>query len=865
MNQPRRNILSRFALAVVIGFSLTAVVTVRASSAQSPSLPVVPQPQEIAFEDGRFIIASMTPRLALQDTSGLMQALKDLQREVAIATAGFEKRAGAGDALLWLGLPEEDTAFRREAEAAGIWPADRIGAEGYALRIAGDRILLAASEATGLFYGLQTLKQMVRGYEDEGALPALRIVDWPDLRWRGIMDDISRGPLPTMAYLKEQVRRFSEMKINLMTHYVENVVATESHGDFAPPAALSIDDLRELSEYARRYHVTVVGNFQSFGHFYQILSHPQYKPLGEGKSLISPALPESYELLEDVYDEMVPAFDAPFFNVNADETFDLGRGPSKARVDSLGPGVVYAEHINRLYDLIEPHGVRMIIWGDILLEHPEVMDRIPDDVIIGTWNYDARDSFDDMIVPFDEAGYDFIVTPGVLNSSRIMPDFRQAVGNIRSFVRDGVEHGALGMFMTVWDDGGSALFARDWYGVAYAADQAWNSDPDDPTFAERFGPAVYGDDGNAIARAIEHLNRLADLGPTDGMNEKVFWTQLVPDRDQSVQISLEDWDRVLAIANQVDSILANASPSVHAEDLTVFDFTVDQYRYMAKSRMNLVAAADAFHDASFLQQEDRPAARENVLEALRHVGNTHHLLSGVRQTYVSMWLRENRTYALDRVLDQYDAHLAALSDLQQRLMEVLEDFDQGFYLPAPNQIRLDIEATSGRYFREWMMSGPIAAAGNPSDLDVDFLEAMGGEENARPQITQEFDFNGETYRWHRFASPLFAVVDLASHYERNEDAVIYAHATIESPDERRVRAVVGSNDGVEVFVNGRLVHSNPVVRTLQIDEDELWLPLQEGRNHLLLKISQGSNEWAFSFRLPDEEIRSRKNRYRIIE
>lgn len=848
-------------------FLLALVLCAGPAFAQAPPLPVVPAPQEASMRPGHFALrpAETAVRLALPDTTGLMVAVADLLQTFEEAAAGRPALDAAARQEIWLGLPAADDAFGRVVREAGIWPEERLGAEGYTLLVEPERILVAARDVRGLFYGVQTLRQLVRACGDEGRLPALQVADWPDLAWRGLMDDISRGPLPTMAYMKEQVRRLAELKMNIFTHYVENVVATESSGDFAPPEALSIEDWRALSDYARRYHVTVVGSFQSFGHFYQILAHPQYEALGEGRSLLSPVLPESYELLEDVYDELVPAFDAPFFNVNADETFDLGRGASKARVDSLGPGVVYAEHVSRLYDLVRPHGTRMMIWGDILLHHPEVIPMIPDDVIIGTWDYSARDDFDEIILPFKEAGLDFIVTPGVLNSSRIMPDFREARTNIAHFVRDGLEHGARGMLLTVWDDGGSALFERDWYGVAYAADQAWSSDPADATFDERFGPAFYADDRHGVARAIALLNTLADLAPTDAMNEKVFWTDLVPARGQEIQINLQDWDRVLEVADSAAAAIAAAAPGLRAEDLGVFRFTVDQYRYMAESRMNLAAAAQAYREASFLQTDDRAAAREAVLEALDRTGTTHASLLGLRHGFRARWLHENRTYALDRVLEQYDAHLAALADVEERLMEALEDFDQGFYLPAPNQVRLDIEETSGWYFREWMMSGPIAAEGRPSDLEIDYLEAMGGEENARPRVTQEFDYGGETYRWHRLASPLFAVVDLATHYERNEDAVIYAHAMIDSPRVERVRALVGSNDGVEVFLNGRKVHSNLVVRTLTIDEDEIWLPLEEGRNHLLLKISQGSNDWGFTFRLPDKEIRSSKNRYRIVD
>ena len=73
-----------------------------------------------------------------------------------------------------------------------------------------------------------------------------------------------------------------------------------------------------------------------------------------------------------------------------------------------------------------------------------------------------------------------------------------------------------------------------------------------------------------------------------------------------------------------------------------------------------------------------------------------------------------------------------------------------------------------------------------------------------------------------------------------------------------------SNDGIEVFLNGEIVHKRHVKRSLQVDEDEIELPLQAGRNYLMLKIDQGKGDWGFSFQLPDNEVRNHKNTYRIL-
>jgi hypothetical protein len=73
---------------------------------------------------------------------------------------------------------------------------------------------------------VQTLRQLLRGEGSGGktlAIPSLVIRDWPSMEWRGVSDDISRGPIPTIDYLKMQIRTLAEYKINLVGFNLEHV------------------------------------------------------------------------------------------------------------------------------------------------------------------------------------------------------------------------------------------------------------------------------------------------------------------------------------------------------------------------------------------------------------------------------------------------------------------------------------------------------------------------------------------------------------------------------------------------------------------------------------------------------------------
>lgn len=770
------------------------------------------------------------------------------------------------DHKIVVGIFGDSNKFDRLAKKYGVSTNDKIGDEGYQLMVSKDLILISSNTIKGAFYGVQSLKQLVRTQRKEGEIPALKITDWPDLEIRGMMDDISRGPVPTKEYMRQQIERMAEMKINLLTYYTQDVVKTESHPAFAPPGgALDIDEWAELADYAKKFHIDLVGNFQSFGHFDQILKHPEYAHLGESGMLLSPAFEESYELLEDIYSEMIPAFHSDYFHINSDETFDLGTGASKGMVDSLGMEVVYANHIKRIHKIITGMGKKVMMWGDIALEHPKLLELLPKDIILITWGYDIMEDYSHRIIPFKEAGFTQLVSTGILNSYSTIPDFNVARGNIGGFMEETVKQGAWGMLNTVWDDGGFALFSRDWYGVAYAADQSWHSNFDDDTYDTRFNRAVYGAEGNGLSEAIHSLNELANLKSTEKMNEDIIWAKVVPEKGETVLMNIQDWPKVMDIAQQAEDHLQSYDPLIYEEDLLYIQHIIDLYKFMATSRPALVEASSNYTEALSIQNEDRMAARSKLVKAYGLISEAYTDLTELKTRNQHLWSMENRVYALDRVIEKYDMQIANLSELRDSVLSVTYGFDKEEELPSPSEIRLDIEESEGWYFQGWLMIEPIPNPGGYKDPGVDHLEDMSGIEETFPNVTEEFFYDDVKYRWRRVNTPYFAKVDLDEIHGRSENVIGYAFAHIDVPEDRKVRALAGSSDGIEVFVNGEQVHKNYVERDFKLDEDEMYLPLREGRNHLMIRVTNSNGDWAFSFRLPDSEMRSYKNRYRIIE
>ncbi len=627
----------------------------------APQIPlrIIPSPQSVTTAEGLFAldrIASISVTCGDEDDSFAASQLAEELRESAGIRASVS--LGASGAVVLARSSSADSEF--ESLLLRLPDANIEGS--YVLSIDPDRIVIASRSAPGIFYGVQTLKQIIRANSVEAAIPCCSILDWPALKVRGWQDDISRGPIPTLEYLKRQVRTMSEYKLNSFTLYTEHVFKLKKHPTIAPPDGITADEVRELTRYAKRYHVEVIGNFQSFGHFANILSVPGYEHLGEAGWVISPAKEESYQFLADVYSEIAPAYESPLFNINCDETGGLGTGASKEMVEKEGLGSVYARHIVRIADLLRPYGKTALMWGDIALHHRDIIPRLPKDLIVLSWGYHAGESFDDAIQPFTELGFRFMVCPGVSCWSQVYPDLRTACINISNYIRDGARHGAMGVINTTWDDSGENLFNANWYPLIWGAECSWRPAVPEPgedatalrearlaRFDRAFGPLFHGTDGTDTAELLHALSELRQNPASGGMNDGAFWRTMeqVYRRSGSVSDALGLARKAGKIRDGLERLL-RAQP-MNADSLEV---ALHAARRAAFSGLRVLVA--------HLLRADDATRLDKAAEGIRQLLAEARAL---RDDYRRLWLVENRGWWLDRNLEKWERLVAEIAAL----------------------------------------------------------------------------------------------------------------------------------------------------------------------------------------------------------
>ncbi len=524
--------------------------------------------------------------------AGLRRALAATGRQLLPAGAG--NGSGAGIAC----RVTVDSPGAESAPSVDL-PTD----ESYRLRTGPGGIAIHAATPTGVFRAASTLKQWLasrgRPLAAGFGVQAVEIEDRPDFPIRGAMLDVSRNRVPRMDYLKRLIGRLADWKINHLQLYVEHTYAYADHEEVWRDASpFTAGEMRELDAWCRERFIELTPNQNSFGHFHRWLVHDRYRPLAEVPEgfqhpfsvdpepfSLCATDPRVLELLAGLYDELLPQFGSRRFNVGLDETFDLGRGRSAEDCEERGKPAVYLDFLRQVHGLVTDRDRRMLFWGDIILEHPEVIDRIPEDAVALCWGYEANHPFGDQCARLAASGRQFWVCPGTSSWNSFGGRLQNAVGNLALAATAGSEAGAQGFLITDWGDHGHlqppaiaelplSIGAGFAWSVEAAREAASGPERNEEAWFERAVHLVYDGD-ETLARAIIDLGAL-DLdcgGPVMNGTTLFYLLRFIDDdlthrrfRRLSIGTLQRTYVRLAAIRDRLNQV--ESDPSHAALDWT---------------------------------------------------------------------------------------------------------------------------------------------------------------------------------------------------------------------------------------------------------------------------------------------------------
>lgn len=388
--------------------------------------------------------------------------------------------------------------------------------EGYSLDIAENAISITAEGPAGAFYAVQTLRQLFTQPE----VPCLHIEDKPDFSHRGFYHDVTRGRIPTVETLKKLIDDMAYYKLNSLQLYVEHVFPfKETEGLIEKTGCMTPEEMKELEAYCEENFITFIPSLSTFGHMFEILNQPRYKHLAildtyeadpnfwrdrMAHHTINPLKPESIEVVRSLIGQYLPLFKNNFFNICCDETFDLDR-----YLECDDPGKVYADFVKEIISVVRQQGKDVMMWADILLKHPEVIDDIPDETVFLNWFYRVPVP-EDNIEKLAKMGKKQIVCPGTTTWNRFCEDIDMEEENICKMAEYGHRYGALGVLNTNWGDWGNPCSMElGMYGMVLGAEKSWSVDT---TVSEEFYAAVNhllygGEDGIGCLKTLCRMHK----------------------------------------------------------------------------------------------------------------------------------------------------------------------------------------------------------------------------------------------------------------------------------------------------------------------------------------------------------------------
>ncbi len=344
---------------------------------------LIPKPVSVTRAGGEFRLRPALAIAVLPDTPALRSVAEHLAGVLRAATGYVVPIAG-----VVTGRPGEITLqIDPDLAAAG-----ELGDEGYRLTITPDAVHVAAAAPAGIFYAIQTLRQLLPpvteamaeavgaaggGTMDDLALPAGEIVDYPRFAWRGAMRDVARHFFG-VEDIKRYIDLLAQYKLNrLHLHLTDDqgwrieIKAWPRLTEIGGSTAVNGEgggwytqaDYQEIVAYAAERFVTIVPEIDLPSHTNAALAsyaelncdgeaRPLYTGIEVGFSSLCVDKEITYQFLDDVIGELAALTPGPYLHIGGDEAHST-------------PPADYVRFMDRVQPIVAKYGKQVVAWEEI--------------------------------------------------------------------------------------------------------------------------------------------------------------------------------------------------------------------------------------------------------------------------------------------------------------------------------------------------------------------------------------------------------------------------------------------------------------------------------------------------------------------
>lgn len=468
----------------------TATITEMPDLRKTAAKPVVviPEPQQMTLKSGDFVLSGKTQIVVgnaakEEDLRGAKSFADEVYSLYRIRIPIVRVKDATAQSQILIGEKSLNSRLAKFASIDGITAPDK--PEGYALSVSPSRIVVLGHDRRGTFYGMQTLKQLVKVSYELISVQGCRITDFPSLQFRGAHLYTGNQALPFHKKLIDKV--FSRFKMNNLLLCIDQI-QWKCEPKLAPYYAMSQDDLKSDIRFANEHFMECTPEISSLGHTNWMFYNKQHMDLAEDPAhpyAYCPSNENSYKFIFKIFDEAIDIFHPKYVHIGHDEVTSVeAEFPHDAVCKQKSIPDLFLGDTIRLHDYLKSKNVGVMMWGDMMLspgissdacnmadanEALRLRRSIPKDIVVTDWHYDiAKPKEFGGLRAFQDEGHKAIA------SSWYTP------ANIRNFSQAAKDNNSYGLLQTTWAGTNSCeqnlKDSREQFtAFVLAAEYAWNS------------------------------------------------------------------------------------------------------------------------------------------------------------------------------------------------------------------------------------------------------------------------------------------------------------------------------------------------------------------------------------------------------
>ncbi len=658
------------------------------SAAATDHNPIIPQPQKLRYGTSQFGLNEVSIGFTGTPSSEDIFAAGEL---AAFLSGISGKPVNISESL----TSSSSILFQRTGNVDPLpMPAETAGPdsrEAYKIHIDVEQVRIEAKSSAGLYYAVQTLRQMVEGRGDDAVLPECEVVDWPSMAYRGFMMDMSHTQLPLIEEIKRQIDFLARWKSNQYLFYSEASIELEGYPLLMANARFTKDEVRDIIAYAKKRHIDVIPNMELYGHLHDLFRLEHYADMaviphgGE----FSPNNPRVEPLLGDWITQVADLFPSPFFHIGFDETWLIKKEAEKL---DLPAEALYLKMLRRTTDLVEREGKVPLVWADMLQKFPSIIPEVSEKTIAVPWHYWPKEetAYDRLLGPFEAEGIPMIVQSALINWNWVYPVFGISFENTDLLLKVGRKYNAIGFINSGWTDDTQTIMRMSRPDLAYGSAASWQSGTmDRERFFGDYCRVQYPVDlATLVEKSLVALTESESLirqvvGNTDpALFANPFTKKSLDNIEQH-----KDQLRNGRLAAEVAQINLREALEYSMDTITLYAMLTGAKMLDYLSLKYIYAGEIAEFWQQLEEAEDKDEMRRwmHMEVSFKYHTRTSDMLDAVielKEMYEKAWLNEYNTFRLGVGLGKYDLEFQYWLKMQRRMEKIRSHYKAGEKLPT---------------------------------------------------------------------------------------------------------------------------------------------------------------------------------------